>query len=108
MYYYKAVAKLLGKLLSIYDGKTEYLLGKTMHEEVIEGHKGGFYVYPNLEEAIFADVPNKKGGLYIAPRTILKCMCWGNRYEYDKGKLAFSYLIPVQDIGMPKGYIGKH
>ena len=77
MYYYKVVAKTLGRLLSIYDGKTEYILGSTLHEKVQPNHKGGYYVYASLEEAIFADVPFKKGGLYIAPRTIIKCMCWG-------------------------------
>lgn len=24
--------------------------------------------------------------------------------EYDNGKLSFSYLCPVQDIGIPQGY----
>jgi hypothetical protein len=95
------VAKLLGKYYSIYDGKTEYILGQTMHQEAQENHKGGFYVYQNVDEVIFADIPFKKGGMFIAPRTILKCLCWGKQLEYDNGKLAFSYICPVQDIGIP-------
>ncbi len=71
------VAKLLGKYYSIYDGKTEYILGQTLHQEAEDNHKGGFYVYKNVDEVIFADIPFKKGGLFIAPRTILKCLCWG-------------------------------
>jgi len=30
-FYYKVVAKLNDKFLSIYDGKTEYTIGETMH-----------------------------------------------------------------------------
>ena len=52
-------------------------------------------MYSKLEEAIFADIPFKRGGLYFAPRTILKCLCWGDKIEYDNGKLAFSYICPI-------------
>ena len=48
--------------------------------------------------------PFKKGGLFIAPRTILKVMCWGEKLVYPTGKLAFSYICPVEDMGLPKGY----
>lgn len=76
-----------------------------MSEPVRKDHNGGFYVYATLDEAVFADVPNNKDGLYLAPRTILKCMCWGNKLEYGVGKIAFENLCPVQDMGMPRGYI---
>ena len=45
-----------------------------------------------------------KNGLYFAPRTILKVICWGDKVEYSSGKIAFSYICPVEDLGMPKGY----
>jgi len=32
-------------------------------------------------------------------------MCWGDMIQYKGGKLSFSYLCPVQDMGMPRGYI---
>ncbi|KRX11215.1 Protein kinase-like domain [Pseudocohnilembus persalinus] len=105
VFYYKVVAKVLGKLFSIYDGTTEYILGKQMSQKAKDNHQGGFYVYSSIDEAIFADVPLKKGGLYFAPRTIIKCICWGSKVEYGNGKIAFSNLTPVSDLGMPKGYI---
>jgi hypothetical protein len=61
-------------------------------------------VYPTVDQVIFADIPYKPGGLYIAPRTILKCICWGSSVEYDNGKMSFSYICPVQDLGIPQGY----
>jgi len=48
--------------------------------------------------------PLNKGGLFIAPRTLLKVMCWGEKLSYPTGKLSFSYICPVEDIGLPKGY----
>ena len=78
-----------------------------MREEVKPDHGGGFYVYRNFQDAVFADVPNKKGGLYLAPRTVLKCVCWGEQIEYDGGKLCFENLKPVQDMGIPKGYLSN-
>jgi len=32
-------------------------------------------------------------------------MCWGQRIEYPNGKIAVEYICPVQDMGMPKGYL---
>eukprot|EP01016_Furgasonia_blochmanni_P043250 TRINITY_DN5839_c0_g1_i2.p1 TRINITY_DN5839_c0_g1~~TRINITY_DN5839_c0_g1_i2.p1 ORF type:complete len:143 (+),score=17.87 TRINITY_DN5839_c0_g1_i2:273-701(+) len=49
----------------------------------------------------------RKGGMGFAPRTVLQCICWGTRIDYPNGKLSFSYLCPVLDIGMPKGYIAS-
>ncbi|EAR85519.1 hypothetical protein TTHERM_00442690 (macronuclear) [Tetrahymena thermophila SB210] len=105
VFYYKMVAKTLGQYLSIYDGKTEYKMGVVMHQPAKPDHQGGFYVYDSLDQAIFADVPLKKDGLYFAPRTVIKCACWGDKIEYPNGKIAFEYLCPVQDMGMPKGYL---
>lgn len=32
-------------------------------------------------------------------------MCWGDKIDYGNGKLCFSNLCPIQNIGMPKGYL---
>ena len=61
-------------------------------------------MYPTLQEAVFADVPFSTGGLYLAPRTIVKVIAWGDFVCYSKGKMAFSYLLPVEDLGLPIGY----
>ena len=37
-FYYKLVAKVNGRLFSIYDGKTEYAIGKHLCEPVQAGH----------------------------------------------------------------------
>lgn len=47
----------------------------------------------------------KSGGSFLAPRTILKVRAWGDQIEYPNGKLAFTYLHPVRDMGMPLGYL---
>jgi hypothetical protein len=52
-------------------------------------------VYPSLKEAIFADIPYNSGGHFIAPRTVIKVIAWGNFIVYDKGKMAFSYIMPI-------------
>lgn len=66
-----------------------------MHEEVQSNHKGGYYVYASLKEAVFADVPFNKGGHFIAPRTVIKVIGWGDMIKYEKGKIAFSNVLPV-------------
>ena len=77
-FYFKLVAKVGGKYFSIYDGDTEYVVGKKMAQQANPGHKGGYYCYATAREAVFADVPYKSGGHFIAPRTVLKCICWGS------------------------------
>mmetsp|Transcript_1213 Transcript_1213/g.2989 ORF Transcript_1213/g.2989 Transcript_1213/m.2989 type:complete len:102 (-) Transcript_1213:32-337(-) len=47
----------------------------------------------------------KSGGSFLAPRTILKVRAWGDKIEYPNGKLAFSNIHPVRDMGMPQGYL---
>ena len=89
---------------SIYDAKTEYKIGKILSQPARAGHKGGYYVYPSAREAVFADIPFKKGGNFLAPRTVIKCICWGDFVVYGSGKMSFTNLLPVADLGLPKGY----
>ena len=49
-------------------------------------------------------MPYKPGGHFIAPRTVIKCICWGSFVQYSSGKIAFSNMIPVGDLGLPIGY----
>ena len=108
--FFKQVAVIKGRFFSIFDGKTEFVLGTTLHEPAQPAHGGGFYVYRTAEEALFADMyvshrQMHEGGLFVAPRTVLKVMAWGDCVEYPNGKLSFSYLCPVLDIGLPRGYL---
>jgi hypothetical protein len=102
---FKMVAKVDGNCFSIYDAKVEYEIGQALHEPVKRGKQGGYFVYAEVENAIFADIMYHHGGLYHAPRTILKCICWGADSPYRYGsKLCYSNILPVQDLGLPMGY----
>lgn len=103
-YYYKLVAKLHGKYLSIFDPSVEYKINTELVEKALPDHKGGYYVYATPKEAVFADVPCKPGGLFMAPRTVLKVQAWGDFVVYDNGKLSFSHIVPIADLGLPRGY----
>ena len=80
-------------------------MGQILHEQCLPNHGGGFYVYPTMKQAVFADVPKNEHGLYMAPRTILVCICWGDSQQYSNGKLAFSYICPVKELPLQKGYV---
>jgi len=54
--FYKQVALVRGRFFSIYDGKTEFRLGETLHQPAKSSHSGGYYVYRSSEEALFADM----------------------------------------------------
>mmetsp|Transcript_1214 Transcript_1214/g.2995 ORF Transcript_1214/g.2995 Transcript_1214/m.2995 type:complete len:111 (-) Transcript_1214:197-529(-) len=104
-FYYKQVAVIFGKYFSIYDASVEYVIGETVTCPAQPGHKGGLYVYLSATEAVKAKLPMKSGGSFLAPRTILKVRAWGDKIEYPNGKLAFSNIHPVRDMGMPQGYL---
>ena len=77
-FFYKMVAKVEGRFYSIYDAKYQYEIGKIKSQKALPGKKGGFYVYKDVKNAIFADIVFHPGGFFTAPRTILKCICWGD------------------------------
>ena len=79
-------------------------MGQVLTQSAMAGHKGGYYVYSSTREAVFADVPYKRGGHFIAPRTVIKCICWGNFVIYNNGKMSFSNIMAVADLGLPQGY----
>ena len=99
------VAKVNNKYFSIWDASVEYQIGKYKHQAVKPDKKGGYFVYGKVQNAIFADIMFHNGGLYHAPRTILKCICWGADSPYKYGsKLCYSNILPVSDMGLPMGY----
>eukprot|EP00742_Colponemidia_sp_Colp-10_P009571 GILJ01010448.1.p1 GENE.GILJ01010448.1~~GILJ01010448.1.p1 ORF type:complete len:243 (+),score=24.36 GILJ01010448.1:71-730(+) len=98
-------AKVGGRFFSIYDGVTEFVLGETLHQPAQPGHKGGYYVYASPQEALYADIPYRRGGLFVAPRVVLRVLAWGPFVIYDSGKLSFSYVCPVEEIAVPRGYL---
>lgn len=98
-----------GRLFSIYDGTTEYVLGKRMAEAVGQRagvgeygdvrHAGGFYSHPTPEQvrALWergALVPNDRieGITQVA---LLECEIAGRIVQFPNGKLASTYLTPI-------------
>lgn len=74
-----------------------------LHQPVKPSKKGGYFVYKDVKDAIFADIVFHNGGNFSAPRTVIKCVCWGDSIKYGN-KLCYSFLLPVGDMGLPIGY----
>jgi hypothetical protein len=102
--YYKAVAIAPGpRLLSIYDGETEYCKGITVSDPARQGHAGGIYVYPSADAAADAALP-WDSMLRCLPRAILRVRAEGPYCRYDNGKLAFSRVTPLEiESFLPRG-----
>ncbi|CAE7662607.1 GPT1 [Symbiodinium pilosum] len=103
---YKVVAKVGNRLLSIWAGdRTEYTLGVTIRDEAGPNHSGGLYVCRTQGAALRHRVPARRGGLFFAPRLLLRCRCEGPFVEYPGGKIACSALTPMDLQPVPLGYL---
>jgi len=71
---------------------------------VLPNKKGGYFVYKDVKDALFADIMFHPGGHFTAPRTVVKCICWGESIKYGGNKLCFSFILPVGELGLPIGY----
>lgn len=92
---YKSVAVKDGKMLSIYDGRTEYVIGTTLTQKAQWDHSGGYYCYQTPEGAEKAALPSYSE-LLDAPRAIIECECWGESIGYSNGKTAWTNCKPVR------------
>ncbi|CAK9046124.1 Uncharacterized protein SCF082_LOCUS25997, partial [Durusdinium trenchii] len=73
---YKVVAKVGDRLLSIWAGdRMEYVLGATVRDDARPNHAGGLYVCRTEAAALRQRVPARPGGLFFAPRALLRCRC---------------------------------
>lgn len=97
--YYKAVAVVDGKMLSIFDGQTEYAIGQELKQAARKDHNGGYYVHKSLNDAMNVKVPTDSA-LRNAPRAILRVKAEGAYVVYDTGKLAFSRITPIEVINV--------
>lgn len=95
--FYKAVAVVDGKFVSIFDGQTEYILGQELKQVARQEHNGGYYVYRSVSDAENVQVPSGSA-LRNAPRAILRIKAQGNYCKYDNGKIAFSRVTPLEVI----------
>lgn len=106
---FKQVARVGTRLLSVYDGRTEYALGVAMRQPLgplgAAAHGGGgYYCYATFERAAAADVP-RASALRVAPRAVLRCRAWGARAPVGRrGKIVVECIEPLELLRMPLGY----
>jgi len=96
--YYKAVAVVDGRYLSIFDGVTEYVIGQELKQAARQDHSGGYYVYASVADAQSVSVPDRSK-LSDAPRVILRIKAEGTYCRYEN-KLAFSRITPVEVVNL--------
>ena len=87
------------RLFSVFDGKTEYVMGKRLVERAVEEHGGGYYSYPTAEgvEQRFNNGTLFPERCYEDAMTLvlIECEISGKILEYENGKLASTYLKPI-------------
>jgi len=91
--YYKTVAINNGKFYSIYDGITEYPIGKAVYKPFTDHKKSGIFVHKNVTQALQAVFPHDSALLYKR-RVILKVKASGNVRLHGK-KLAVEVVKPI-------------
>merc|ERR1712238_349791 len=100
----------MGRYLSIFDGVTEYMVGRRMYQQALPDHAGGYFVARTAREALRAvfNLPTRSK-LLLAPRVLLRCRAYGASLQYSSGKLAVSSLTPVEarrlDRDVPATYM---
>lgn len=88
-----------GRMVSLYDNKTVYSIGKRLTQKAQDDHNGGFYAYPSVE-GMMALWSNKE----LVPKrcyedvnkvAVLEVEISGTIVKYG-GKVAATYLRPVK------------
>jgi len=91
---YKLVAVVgEGRLMSIFDGVTEYHIGQSLRQTAQQNHGGGYYFYTTEEKARNAVFP-ENAALREFPRVVLKMVAKGKRIKYENGKVSASQVTP--------------
>lgn len=95
---YKRVARAEdGRLISIYDGRTEYPIGQTVTDKLSRGPDeaictlGGIFVHLDPHKAQVQEYPDESRAADL-PRVTLMGTAWGRRREY--GKIATENFRP--------------
>ncbi|PNH03697.1 hypothetical protein TSOC_010216, partial [Tetrabaena socialis] len=73
---FKLVSLLHDTPTSIYDGRTTYPYGITVHQEAAPEHGGGLYVYPSVEDCLAAGRRHFPRGSQLgwAPRVVARVL----------------------------------
>lgn len=91
-----------GRMVSLYDGATEYRIGKRLAQQAQPGHYGGWYSHPTREQVMRlwergALVPDRcvvEGAAYA----MIECEVAGTIIRYDNNKLSSTYLTPLRVV----------
>eukprot|EP00927_Polykrikos_kofoidii_P086767 TRINITY_DN9821_c0_g3_i1.p1 TRINITY_DN9821_c0_g3~~TRINITY_DN9821_c0_g3_i1.p1 ORF type:complete len:194 (+),score=19.65 TRINITY_DN9821_c0_g3_i1:215-796(+) len=103
---YKVVARVGPRYFSVWAGdSSEYSLGAPARNEARPSHEGGLYVCLTPTAAAQHRIPCRRGGLFVAPRALLRCICEGPFVHYPGGKIACSGLTPLEEMTLPAGYL---
>lgn len=87
-----------GRYVSLYDGETEYKLGKRLMEAAQPDHGGGYYVSRTPEEARSHGAGvNRAANMLNRPTALLECRCIGRGIQYDT-KVAVGVLTPTRTL----------
>mmetsp|Transcript_21889 Transcript_21889/g.66453 ORF Transcript_21889/g.66453 Transcript_21889/m.66453 type:complete len:196 (+) Transcript_21889:26-613(+) len=100
-WYYKAVAKVDGRYLSIFDGRTEFKLGVRIARRPALGHRGAFFVHDTLEAARAALNSFPKGSkLLKAQKALLRVSGDVPHTEARRvhGKVMLWALVPLEEV----------
>lgn len=96
--FYKSVAVVDGKHVSVFDGVTEYRVGHTLFQPHSPDHGGGLYVYRTQEACLRADAETfpSSSAMLQQPRALARVLAWNELRETEPirygEKLAFEYL----------------
>lgn len=91
-----------GTMRSLYDGETEYRIGKRLAEKAQSDHNGGYYSHPTAQQVMRlwqsdSLVPSRcvvEGAAYA----MLECEIGGTIIRYENGKLSSTYLTPLRVV----------
>ncbi len=93
---FKVCAVVGNRFFSIYDGRTEYVLGHTsVTHKLSPIRKSGYFVFPKLEDAIHCPFP-ANSQLMFAPKAILRVRVGGRKRRYSHDRVECESVTPVE------------
>lgn len=95
-HFYKAVAKMGNRFFSIFDGETEFHIGKSIQRKKCHGRKAAFFVHDSLEAACQARFPASSKALH-EHRVILLVRADGCP-QHAHGKHTLWAFTPVAEV----------
>lgn len=99
---YKLVKVEGDRLISLYDGETEYMIGKRLAQKAQDDHAGGYYAYPTAEGCMAlwnaGTLVPEKTRQNVARLAMLEVEMSGTIIAYGSSKFAATYIKPVRVV----------